>query len=166
MRKGNCVFGDATHKNLKTKSLASSARIYIRRDEVGEGHRRLSLNLGLIGGWHSHFFFCESYVHSGGEPQKDGGASRIKDAPHNSNFLYVAQNPWEWIRDRDPPRASVVGSPSSPLNRFMTLERTTFVPNATCEGVCGLVGRDMAGQFEIQTRLEARLLTRRMVSHR
>lgn len=70
----------------------------------------------------------------------------LEVAPHNSNFLYVAQNPWEWIHDRDPPRASVVGSPSSPLNRFMTLERTTFVPNATGEGVGGQTRKWTSGQ--------------------
>lgn len=29
-----------------------------------------------------------------------------QDAPHISNFLYVAQNPQEWVHDQDPPRAS------------------------------------------------------------
>jgi len=40
----------------------------------------------------------------------------LENAPHNSDFLYVAQNPQEWVHDRDPPRASVLGSSTSPLD--------------------------------------------------
>ena len=71
-------------------------------------------------------------------------------APHNSNFLYVAQNPQEWIHDRDPPRASVVGSPSSPLNRFTTLGGPLSSRTPLARGGQGADG-------DIRTRPEARL---------
>ena len=35
-----------------------------------------------------------------------GRLLEVEDAPHISNFLYVAQIPQEWVHDQDPPRAS------------------------------------------------------------